>query len=231
MKKYLILYLFFVSLFSVETNAQISRQSRTTNINRTTKPATHKTPESLVYVIPYSEYTQLKYVGKINRQTSDSLMMKDFNFNANWIMAKLPADQFSFVGPEEVTAIKQVYICKPQGPIVNPTDQNLKQWDYAAICLSDGHTIYAQINSPFYLKKNGKGGEVAPGSGYVQFHEIYDNGKFYQIDLDWDASSQQWSAKKDTYGANPNIKNGATVVAVYSYHELSFEFFDHTKTK
>jgi hypothetical protein len=223
---FLVLYLFN----AINTNAQISKQVKTTNINRITKAASHKIPENLVYVIPYSEYKNAKYVGKINRQTKDSLLMKDFHFNFNWIMAKLANDQFSFVGPEEVNSIKQVYICKPQGPLVNPSDQNLKVGDYAALCLSDGHTIYAKINSPFYVKK-GKDYEVAPGSGYLQFHEIYDQGKFYQIDLQWDASLQQWSTKKDAYGTNPYLKNGATVVAIYSYFELSEEFFDHTKTK
>nr|MBP6315231.1 hypothetical protein [Chitinophagaceae bacterium] len=221
-----IIFLIFIILYALNTNAQISRQAKMTNVNRIEKASRYKIPESLVYVIPYSEYAHAKYTGRINRQTSDTIMMRDLQYDFNWTLAKLSEDRFSFVGPEEVTAVKQVYICKPQGPIVNPSDQNLKQWDYAALCLSDGHIIYVQINAPFRLNKNSTN-----GSGYLQFYEYYDKGRFHTIQVSWDVYMQKWIANKEAYETNAYLKNGATIEAIYSYYDLTTEFFDHTKTK
>jgi hypothetical protein len=183
----------------------------------------------LVYVYPVANNGDagLKYIGKLVYTSADSLMMLDFYENYLWRFKKQSDGRLDRTSPDYASAINRIYICNPQGPIKNPAENDLPNRDYAAICLSNGQVIYAKINGFYFYKPNTK--NVTPGSSYCQFQEEYGKGKFYQIDLIWDAGLQKWKAETNTYGTNPYIKNGVTVTALFSYNKMSEEFFNQNK--
>ncbi len=206
--------------------AQIRKQLPVKKNQLTTSiPFNTPTPQKLVYVFPVANDgdTKLKYIGKLLFSSPDSLVMKDFYESYVWMFKKGPDNGLNFKGPDYASAINRIYICEPQGPITQPSDENLINRDYAAICLSDGHIIYAKISGFYFNKKN------TPATGHVYFQEEYDKGKFNQVKLIWDPVSKKWLVEENTYAPNQWLKNGATVKAVYSYSQHSEEFFNQNR--
>lgn len=207
------------------SNAQIKRVIPV-NPSLVKTPGGVRTPQNLVcvYLIDTGNtIDQPGPAGPLIKQSTYELEMTEFSTSRQWIFKKDPEGVFSYSSSPKLVGIKvtRVFISKPQGPVINPTAQNMPAMTYVAICLSNGKNIYARISGKFSTPKGYSG---PAGGGYVYLQADTEPGPYYEIKLHWDPASQKWVAiPADT--KHPDLKAGTPILAVYSYYDLSSPFY------
>lgn len=223
MKKYLLL-LSALCVLTYFSRAQIKRVVPA-NPSLIKTPGSIRIPQNLVcvYLIDTGNtMDQPGPAGPLIKQSAGEVEMTEFNTRKQWIFKKDTEGVFSYNGPKLVgMKVTRVFITKPQGPVTAPAVQKMPHMTYAAVCLSDGKTIYARINGKFAAPKGYSG---PAGGGYVWLQADTEPGPHYNIKLHWDPASQTWSAiPGDTN--HPAMKPGIQILAVFSYYDLSSPFY------